>query len=56
VAKLEADMFEAAKNTSDRSANAMSEFDKKAKKVKKLIQCIDSLLQMLHQSTIKQMS
>lgn len=57
VAKLEADMFEAAKNTSDRSANAMSEFDKKAaEEVKKLIQSFDSLLQMLHQSTIKQMS
>jgi hypothetical protein len=50
-------MFEAAKNTSDRSASAMSEFDKKAaEEVKKLIQSFDSLLQMLHQSTIKQMS
>jgi hypothetical protein len=55
VAKLEADKFEAAKNTTDRSANAMSESGRKsAEDVKKLLQSLDSILQMMDASVKKQ--
>lgn len=54
VAKLEADMFEAAKNTSDRSANAMSEFAKQANDgVKNTLQRLDSVQQMFHATAQK---
>ena len=46
-AKLEADMFEAAKNTTDRSANAMSEAAKQAAEGgRKALQCIEGIQQM----------
>jgi hypothetical protein len=52
--KRKADMLEAAKNTTDRSANAMSESGKKAaEEVKNLLQRFDSLLQMLHATAQK---
>jgi hypothetical protein len=55
--KLKADMLEAAKNTTDRSANAMSESGRKAAEdVKKLIQSFDSILQMMDSSIKKQFS
>jgi archaellum component FlaC len=55
--KLEADKFEAAKNTTDRSANAMSESGRKAAEdVKKLLQYFDSILQMIDSSIKKQFS
>lgn len=56
-AKLAADMLEAAKNTTDRSANAMSESGRKAAEdVKKLLQYFDSILQMMDSSIKKQFS
>jgi flagellar motor switch protein FliG len=55
--KREADMLEAAKNTTDRSANAMSESGRKAAEdVKKLLQTFDSILQMMDSSIKKQFS
>jgi hypothetical protein len=52
-AKLAADILEAAKNTTDRSANAMSESGRKAAEdVKKLQTAFESMLQM-HDSSIK---
>ena len=57
VAKLEADILEAAKNTTDRSANAMSEFAKQANDGgKKALQCIESIQQMMDSSIKKQFS
>jgi len=54
-AKLSADMLEAAKNTTDRSANAMSESGRKAAEdVKNLLQRMDSMLQMMDGSIKKQ--
>jgi hypothetical protein len=55
--KREADMLEAAKNTSDRSASAMSEAGRKAAEdVKKLLQTLDSILQMFDASFKKQVN
>ncbi len=54
-AKLSADMLEAAKNTTDRSANAISEAGRKAAEdVKKLQQSFESILQMQDSSIKKQ--
>ncbi len=55
--KRKADMLEAAKNTTDRSANAMSESGRKsADDVKKILQYFDSILQMMDSSIKKQFS
>ena len=55
--KRKADMLEAAKNATDRSANAMSESGRKAAEdVKKLLQYFDSILQMMDSSIKKQFS
>lgn len=55
--KLSADMLEAAKNTSDRSSNAMSDAGRKAaEEVKSLRGTFEGIQQMLHQSQSKLMS
>ena len=55
--KLDADMFEAAKNTTDRSATAMSDSARKAAEdVKSLRGTFEGIQQMLHQSQSKLMS
>jgi len=51
-AKLEADMLEAAKNTTDRSANAMSDAGRKASEsVKEMARSFDGILQSLSSTT-----
>jgi hypothetical protein len=54
-AKLNADKYEAAKNTTDKSANAMSESSRKAAEdVKELKGRLDGILQMIDSSIKKQ--